>query len=699
MALLLQVLWISSLWLPSLAAKSTAVSSVSDPTNCSYDVLTETLQCFLGTLGSHNSSAIQSSSRAGMLRVECIGFGGEPAAANEEESVLRTNHFGYLPSLRKLDLVSCKIRKIPSLAFSGLSGLKEMSVQTFNNRLSAAVILEVEEDAFTGLNDLRKLNFTHNNLWTLPKGIFCGLSSLTSLNLSVNYLQDMNDLGFSSSELVACRIPLRTLDLSHNSLSKLPSKSLGQLRKLEHLNLASNNLNVVEDGALDELSALVTLDISGNRLVALPPDLLAQTKYLQELYLSNNSLSVLAPGLFDGLQHLLVLNLSRNDIGNDWLTQETFSSCVRLVALDISHNRLSRMDPSVLTSLTSLQLLDLSHNQLHTIQGNTFLSQHNLHILRLSHNSLDHLHPQSFAGLSVLSSLTLEKNRLSNLHKDILQNCSIALVDLSLAGNLFSLVPEAVRSLNKLKTLDMGDNQLVTLNNQSFAGLTNLYGLRLAGNQIEKFESSLFSPIPDLQALNLANNKLSHLDQGVFNSITKLRMLRLDENNLEDINGLLAGQTELRWLNVSSNRLQWFDYAFIPKNLEWLDVHDNQIEELLNYYKLGEGFNLKTLDASYNKIKKLEPLSLLPSLQFVLLKKNKISMIMPSTFRSKTNLKKVDLTANRIQSLPLSALSIDMQNKQGKKNIFADSLVPLFVSRKIDMTDEKSKNILFISSK
>jgi len=667
--LMLQLLWIINLWVTPAAATSIPVSSVTDPTNCSYDVLTETLQCFLGTLGNHNSSAIQSSSRAGKMRVECIGYGGDIGYPNEEESVLRTNHFGYLPSLRKLDLVSCKIRKIPSLAFSGLSGLREMSVQTFNNMVSAAIILEVEEDAFTGLNDLRKLNFTHNNLWTLPKGVFCGLSGLTALNLSVNYLQDLNDLGFSSSELRACRIPLRSLDLSFNSLSKLPSKSLGQLRKLEKLNLASNNLNVVEDGALDELSALISLDISGNKLVALPPDLLSQTKYLQELYLSNNSLSVLAPGLFDGLQHLLVLNLSQNDIGNDWLTQETFSSCVRLVALDISHNRLSRMDPNVLSSLTSLQVLDLSHNQLHTVQGNTFLSQHNLHILRLSHNSLDHLHPQSFAGLSVLSSLTLEKNSLTNLPKDLLQNCSIALVDLSLASNLFSLIPEAVRVLNKLKTLDMGDNQLVTLSNESFTGLSNLYGLRLAGNQIEKFKSSSFAPIPDLQALNLANNKLSQLDQGVFNSITKLRMLRLDENNLEDINGLLAGQTELRWLNVSSNRLQWFDYAFIPKNLEWLDLHDNQIEELLNYYKLGEGFNLRTLDASYNKIKKLEQLSLLPSLQTVLLKNNKISTIMPSTFRSKTNLKKVDLSANRIQSLPLSALTIDMQNKQGNSFI------------------------------
>jgi Leucine-rich repeat (LRR) protein len=31
---------------------------------------------------------------------------------------------------------------------------------------------------------------------------------------------------------------------------------------------------------------------------------------------------------------------------------------------------------------------------------------------------------------------------------------------------------------------------------------------------------------------------------------------------------------------VLQHRFQWFDYAFIPKNLEWLDLHDNHIEEL-----------------------------------------------------------------------------------------------------------------------
>lgn len=622
--------------------------------NCAYQAKTETLTCTLRTLtnaGANSSAALQSAHRARNVRVLCTG--------SRSESILRTNHFGYLPNLRKLAVDFCNVRKVPSLAFSGLSGLTSLNVAAGSDN-PASWTLELEADSFTGLNDLRVLNITHNNLWTLPEngGVFCGLSSLTVLNLSHNYLQDVSTLGFGSGELKSCRIPLRSLDLSSNSFSKLPERVLGQLRKLEHLDLSTNNLNVIEDAALGGLAALKTLNLAHNQFVALPADLFQEARNLQQLQLQNNTLSVLAPGLFDGLQHLLVLNMSRNEIANDWLTPKTFEGMVRLVALDLSHNRLSRLDQSILSSLTSLQILDVSYNRLHTMSGNTFLSQLNLHNLVLSHNLIETLHGESMAGLGVLSSLKLDHNRLREITEDVFRNCS-SLTDLVLNNNQFAQVPSAVQGVSKLKTLDLGNNLLSNLTNASFAGLGQLYGLRLAGNGIRQLHPTVFNPVSNLQVLNLADNHLALLNQGVFTAVTKLRLLRLDNNLLEDVNGILAGQTELRFLNVSANRLQWFDYAFIPKSLEWLDIHSNHIEDLGNYYKLGDGFNLRSLDASHNRVRALQPLSLLPSLQYVLLSSNEIASVAPSTFDSKSNLRRVDLTSNKIEELPLAALSIE----------------------------------------
>ena len=390
----------------------------------------------------------------------------------------------------------------------------------------------------------------------------------------------------------------------------------------------------------------------------MPPELFANpTSRLEELYLQNNSLSVLAPGLFNPLEHLLVLNLSRNELTNDWVTSSSLKPLVRLVALDLSYNRLTKLDQSMLGGLTALQILNVCNNNLHTVAANTFLFQHNLHILLLSHNDLESLHPRAVSGLPVLNSLSLDHNRLRSLHRNALRNCS-SLQDLALNNNLLQEVPKSIRPLTLLRTLDIGENKITDIRAKDFDGLHNLYGLRLAGNGIRKLADEVFETISTLQVLNLAHNEIRKLNQTVFNPLKDLRMLRLDNNQLEDINGLLQSQAELQWLNVSANRLQWFDYAFIPRSVKWLDLHKNEIEELGNYYQLREGYSLTTLDASHNRIKALNPLSLTPSLEYLILNKNHLESIEPNTFIGKLNLSRVELTSNHLERLDLSSLAI-----------------------------------------
>ena len=101
---------------------------------CSFDAHHKALWCSLRTLNAQNNTAsIQSASRAKIISVQCsdVFF---------YESVLRTNHFGYLPNLVHLNLEYCKIRRIPSLAFSGLSGLHDLVIRTHNSEWSAMVM-------------------------------------------------------------------------------------------------------------------------------------------------------------------------------------------------------------------------------------------------------------------------------------------------------------------------------------------------------------------------------------------------------------------------------------------------------------------------------------------------------------------------------------------------------------------------------
>ena len=103
---------------------------------------------------------------------------------------------------------------------------------------------------------------------------------------------------------------------------------------------------------------------------------------------------------------------------------------------------------------------------------------------------------------------------------------------------------------------------------------------------------------------------------------------------------------------------QWFDFAFIPKSLEWLDIHNNKIDKIGNYYTLSSGFNLQTFDASFNQISELGDSTLLHGIKNIYLNNNKIAKIAPESFASLSNLSRVELQHNEMTSLASDAVII-----------------------------------------
>lgn len=195
------------------------------------------------------------------------------------------------------------------------------------------------------------------------------------------------------------------------------------------------------------------------------------------------------------------------------------------------------------------------------------------------------------------------------------------------------------------------------LTNSMLAGLESLTWLDLNFCSNLHINTAAFQDLQRLHHLNLAHNNLSSMYQDTFKSLKKLKILRLDDNKLKDINGLLQSQTELKNLNVSSNRLQWFDYALIPKSLEVIDLNNNHIEELGNYFQLKDGFNLHTMDVSQNKIKRISSSSFLQSLKHINLQSNDIQHIDANTFTELELLVSVRLDDNHLVTLHLPSLA------------------------------------------
>lgn len=150
--------------------------------------------------------------------------------------------------------------------------------------------------------------------------------------------------------------------------------------------------------------------------------------------------------------------------------------------------------------------------------------------------------------------------------------------------------------------------------------------------------------------------------QGSFKNNLPLQAVRLDDNKLKRMDNLFNDLPHLSWLNVSSNEIIAFDYAMVPKTLRWLDLHQNLIASLENFFSIESECQLTFLDASFNKIQELGPQNVPNEIETLMLNDNVIRNVVPYTFYKKAKLKKVDLTVNHLESIERNSLRLPDEN-------------------------------------
>lgn len=603
--------------------------------------------CRIRTLDGDGSSIVSVNSDTSRLAIECnhlLLF----------ESSLRAHYFSPVSALTDLTISNCKLLQIPDNTFHELKKLKKLKIRSKNFEWSPTKNLELSLNAFNGLSELQSLDLAQNNIKFVPSGVFCSLENLSTLNLTHNRIRTVGQLGFGQG----CGSNLHSLDLSHNEIKSLPEDSeLLKLRSLQHLYLQHNNISDISSEAFNGLVSMRVLNISHNHLHTLPDGLFANARELREVYLNDNTLFELARGIFHRLEQLIVLDLSSNQLTSSHIDDGTFLGLIRLIVLNLSNNALTRIDGKTFKDLFFLQILNLKNNSIGYIEDNAFLPLYNLHTLNLAENRLHTIDENLFNGLFVLSKLTLNNNLLVNIDRKAFKNCS-DLKELDLSSNQLLEVPDALWELSFLKTLDLGENQISDFKNGSFKNLNQLTGLRLIDNQIGNLSVGMFWDLPSLQVLNIAKNKIQSIERGTFSRNMQLEAIRLDGNFLSDINGVFSTLASLLWLNLSENHLVWFDYAFVPSNLKWLDIHGNFIEHLGNYYKLQDEIRIKTLDVSHNRIAEISPMAIPNSVELLFINNNFLNNIHVNTFFDKKNLTRVDMYANELVHLELNSMRL-----------------------------------------
>lgn len=623
------------------------------------------LSCSLRTIGSQKVLLPAHISELHVLCSDILLF--ESYLEHTDQQNKTSGFLFQLNKLISLRIDYCKIRNVPPKVFAAMVQLKSLILRTHNNDW-APMMLDLSAESFSGLRELRHLDLSDNNIWTLPSEVFCHLHNLKTLNLTRNRIRDVNQLGFSNQNEVAtsdsCDTAIEDLDLSQNEIIQIEDNFLIKLRSLVSLYLQQNAITFIGNRALTGLTMLQVLNLSSNFISSVPSDFLQASRDIKQIYLNKNNLSVLSPGSFDGLEQLQVLDLSNNELTSRGLNKDSFLGLVRMIVLNLAHNSIVKLDSLTFRNLYSLQILNLDHNLVEYISDDSFVELKNLHALTLSHNKIKSIGLNYFSELYVLNQLYLDHNCISYIHQNAFQNLT-NLQDLCISANELNEVPEAIKNLRFLKSLDLGRNNISILLNSSFEGLDKLYGLRLVDNKISRIVLNSFKNLPSLQVLNLASNKIISIEVGSFDMNPSLKAIRLDGNKLREIRGLFERLSSLGWLNVSDNELTRFSYENFPSNLEWLNINTNMLKSLPNCETVNS--SLKMLDVSCNKIENITGKVIPRTVEHLYLNDNNIKSVQMATFLHKNSLVKVLLYGNAIQTMDIGALALS--NIDGVKDV------------------------------
>ena len=353
--------------------------------------------------------------------------------------------FEGAPNLASLNLdENWMLETIEPGAFRGLANMDEL-------RLYEVGLTELRAGAFEGLTNLRRLTVRYAPVAKMEPGAFDGLTNLGILHLDLSGLGKVAEL---PAGLFDGLDNLRDLTLwRFEEVAELPSGLFDGLDNLQILDLAVfDEVDELPSGLFDGLDNLQFLRLASfYKVEELPSGLFNGLANLRSLNFIRSRLQSLEPGVFDGLGALVHLFLQENQLRS--LDPDVFEGLSRLDWLNLSDNQLTALHPSLFRGLGNLTVLDLYGNQLSTLDAGLFDGQRDqygrssMHRMDLSRNRLTRLEPGLLRGMERLKYLELQDNGLAALPPRLFEGL-YSLVGLDLSGNPgapFAFRPELVR--------------------------------------------------------------------------------------------------------------------------------------------------------------------------------------------------------------------------------------------------------------
>ncbi|XP_065849024.1 probable LRR receptor-like serine/threonine-protein kinase At3g47570 isoform X1 [Euphorbia lathyris] len=382
---------------------------------------------------------------------------------------------GNLTALRTLDFGENKLTGSIPFEMGNIAYLEELYLGV--NNLDGMLPSNIFK-----ITTLKNLVLDTNNLsGSLPPSFGLYLPNLEGIYIGDNNFHGPIPISLSNAS------KLTEIDLDLNMFSGIIPVALGNLRKLQFLNLWNNQLNsqplLTLFSSLTNCKKLTFLDLGNNPLKATLPifigNLSSSLEYFKmygsgligtipkeignltsliSLNLGDNNLKGFIPRTIRKMRKLQILDIELNRIQGSIPTE--LCGLQRLSDIYFGGNKLSRNIPSCLGNLSSLRKLYLDSNKLNSTIPSTFWRLKDVLELKLSSNSLSGDLPIDIGSLRAITLLDLSRNQLSGSIPPIFE-CLQTLKRLSLSNNrLEGSIPESFGDAISLEFIDLSFNNL-----------------------------------------------------------------------------------------------------------------------------------------------------------------------------------------------------------------------------------------------
>lgn len=545
----------------------------------------------------------------------------------------------YLHKLKLLDLTDNDITRIHPDSWKGLEHSMETLILAENS------IAYLAPDTFTGLPYLDRINLRGNNLRDIDPSVFReGMNKLAHVDLADNLLSSIPYLALSPLTM------LKTLDLSYNRITRMfPTMESGAINiqidvrmSLDELNLAYNQLSVLESSSFQYFNTINETYLDGNPLSIIEDEAFRQAK-IRELYIRSCRLTVINPTAFKGLEDSLqVLDLSGNNL--TFLQDDLLSGFVVLQSFSLGDNLLTAFESNDLPNgwqhnLISLDLSGMSNYIISTEKLKQFKSLRRVHLSRLRQTSLttedflefganlEELHinfgdlksvkNNAFKNVHSLKVLDLAENRIEQIENDAFVNLGHSLTTLQLShafsSKMGTLQPEPLKYLWNLRHLDCSNNKIKNVPDTTFQLLKKLKIVELQDNDIEAIHPETFQGDihTKLEIVYLSFNKIKSVQEDTFSDLEMLEQLYLDDNKIVTLERRSFKDLEnLKRLHLKGNKITQLTHATFENlpELEDLDLSYNALNDF-QFSALDQVGTLASfgVNVSHNKISDLSP--------------------------------------------------------------------------------------------